>query len=134
MDDLTEEKAAYLFARAWNRLNPEGFLALLAPEARCASQWVFEELDGAAAIAAYLRVKMATVRERALKDPGAAVRVEMGRTAEGSCGRPCAFMTQGQFEEVQAAVVFEVEGGRVVRYDLCIPQLLGAVRTGMYPL
>jgi hypothetical protein len=43
-------------------------------------------------------------------------------------------MTQGHFEEVQAAVVFEVEGGRIIRYDLCIPQLLGAVRTGVYPL
>jgi fructose 1,6-bisphosphatase len=134
MDDLTEEKAAYLFARAWNRLNPEGFLALLGPEARYASQWVFEELVGAPAIAAYLRAKMATVRDRARDDPGAAVRVEMGRTAEGRRGRPCAFMTQGQFEEVQAAVVFEIEGGRIVRYDLCIPQLLGAVRTGVYPL
>ena len=106
----------------------------LAPEARYASQWVFEELVGAPAIAAYLRGKMATVRDKARKDPGVAVRVEMGRTAEGSRGRPCAFMTQGQFEEVQAAVIFEVEGSRIVRYDLCIPQLLGAVRTGVFPL
>lgn len=134
MDDLTEEKAAYLFARAWNRLNPEGFLALLAPEARYASQWVFNELVGAAAIAAYLRAKMATVRDMAHQDLGAAVRVEMGRTAEGDRGRPCAFMTQGEMGEVQAAVVFEVKDGRIARYDLCIPQLLGAVRTGVFPL
>jgi hypothetical protein len=99
MDYLTEEKAAYLFARAWNRLNPEGFLALLAPEARYASQWVFEELVGASAIAAYLRGKMATVRDKARKDPSAAVRVERGKTAEGRRGRPCAFMTQGLFEK-----------------------------------
>ena len=107
-DDLTEEKAAYIFARAWNRLNPEGFLALLAPDARYASQWVAEELVGAFAIAAYLRNKMAVVRDKARNDPSAEVRVEMGLTSEGSLGRPCAFMTQGQFEEVQAAVVFEV--------------------------
>ena len=58
MNELTEEKAAYLFARAWNRLNPEDFLALLAPDARYASQWVFEELIGASAIADYLGSKM----------------------------------------------------------------------------
>ena len=30
--------------------------------------------------------------------------------------------------------VVVVEGDRIVRYDLCIPQLLGAVRTGVFPL
>ena len=134
MDELTEEQAAYLFARAWNRLNPEDFLALLAPDARYASQWVFEELVGASAIADYLGSKMATVRKAVVKDPGAAVRVEIGWTAEGQHGRPCAFMTQGKCEEVQAAVIFEVKSGRIVRHDLCIPQLLGAVRTGVYPI
>lgn len=133
-DDLTEEKTAYLFARAWNRLNPEGFLALLAPDARYASQWVSEELVGAFAIATCLRNKMAVVRDKARKDPSAEIRVEMGLTSEGIRGRPCAFMTQGQFEEVQAAVVFELEGGRIVRNDLCIPQLLGAVRKGVFSL
>ena len=43
-------------------------------------------------------------------------------------------MTQGKANEVQAAVIFEVSGDKVSRYDLCIPQLLGAVRTGVYPV
>ena len=38
---LTKEQAIFAFARAWNRLAPEGFLDLLAPDACYASQWVF---------------------------------------------------------------------------------------------
>lgn len=42
---LSEKDAATAFARAWNRLDPEPFLTLLAPDAHYASQWVFEELE-----------------------------------------------------------------------------------------
>ena len=76
---LTEEDAVQAFAKAWNRLEPEAFLALLAPDARYASQWVFEELVGAEAIANYLRAKMRTIRNHSVNDPSAAVRVEIGR-------------------------------------------------------
>lgn len=134
MTDLTEEDVVFAFAKAWNRLEPDGFLALLAPEARYASQWVFEELVGVATISDYLRGKMRTVRAHSVNDPNSRVRVEVGRTACGEDGRPCAFMTQGHGNEVQAAVLFEVSDGRVSRYDLCIPQIVGAVRTGIFPV
>ncbi|MDH1428204.1 nuclear transport factor 2 family protein [Comamonas aquatica] len=134
MTDLTEEDVVFAFAKAWNRLEPDGFLALLAPEARYASQWVFEELVGVATISDYLRGKMRTVRAHSVNDPNSRVRVEVGRTACGEDGRPCAFMTQGHGNEVQAAVLFEISDGRVSRYDLCIPQIVGAVRTGVFPV
>lgn len=134
MTDLTEEDVVFAFAKAWNRLEPDGFLALLAPEARYASQWVFEELVGVATISDYLRGKMRTVRAHSVNDPNSRVRVEVGRTACGEDGRPCAFMTQGRGNEVQAAVLFEISDGRVSRYDLCIPQIVGAVRTGVFPI
>ena len=134
MTDLTEEDVVFAFAKAWNRLEPDGFLALLAPEARYASQWVFEELVGVATISHYLRGKMRTVRAHSVNDPNSRVRVEVGRTACGEDGRPCAFMTQGRGNEVQAAVLFEISDGRVSRYDLCIPQIVGAVRTGVFPV
>ena len=60
MTTLTEDQAVFAFAKAWNRLEPEGFLAQLTPDARYASQWVFDELEGPAAIAEYLRAKMRT--------------------------------------------------------------------------
>ena len=134
MTDLTEEDVVFAFAKAWNRLEPDGFLALLAPDARYASQWVFEELVGVATISDYLRGKMRTVRAHSVNDPNSRVRVEVGRTACGEDGRPCAFMTQGHGNEVQAAVLFEISDGRVSRYDLCIPQIVGAVRTGIFPV
>ena len=134
MTDLTEEDVVFAFAKAWNRLEPDGFLALLAPEVRYASQWVFEELVGVATISDYLRGKMRTVRAHSVNDPNSRVRVEVGRTACGEDGRPCAFMTQGHGNEVQAAVLFEISDGRVSRYDLCIPQIVGAVRTGIFPV
>ncbi|WP_293220748.1 nuclear transport factor 2 family protein [Ottowia sp.] len=132
MKSLTEQDAVTAFAKAWNRLEPDRYLALLAPDARYASQWVFEELVGAAAISNYLRGKMRTVRSHGVNNPNSRVRVEVGRTAWGDEGRPCAFMTQGN--EVQAAVIFETRDGKVSRYDLCIPQILGAVRTGVFPV
>ena len=134
MTDVTEEEVVFAFAKAWNRLEPEGFLALLASDARYASQWVFEELVGSTAISDYLRGKMRTVRTHGVNDPSSRVRVEVGRTAQADGGRPCAFMTQGHGNEVQAVVLFEVCDGRVSRYDLCIPQILGAVRTGVFPV
>ena len=48
MNDVTEEDVVFAFAKAWNRLEPDGFLVLLSPDARYASQWVFEELGGLA--------------------------------------------------------------------------------------
>jgi hypothetical protein len=130
---LTEEDAAHAFAKAWNRLDPEGFLVLLAEDARYASQWVFEELVGAPAIGDYLRKKMQTVKMHSTQNPAAAVSVEIGRTTASVGARPCALMTQGIGTEIQAAVLFTVERNRVSRYDLCMPQLVSAVRTGVFP-
>ena len=87
MTDLTQEDVVFAFAKAWNRLEPDGFLALLAPEARYASQWVFEELVGVATISDYLRGKMRTVRAHSVNDPNSRVRVEVGRAACGACPR-----------------------------------------------
>lgn len=134
MNTLTEEDVVFAFAKAWNRLEPDGFLALLAPEVRYTSQWVFDELIGVPAITDYLMRKMWTVRNHGINNPNSRVRVEVGRTAHGEGGKPCAFMTQGQSGEVQAAVVFDVCGNQVLRYDLCIPQIVGAVRTGIFPV
>lgn len=131
---LDEERAAHAFAKAWNRLEPDGFLELLDENARYASQWVFEELVGAAAIGDYLRQKMKTVRNHSINDPGSRVRAELGRTSQGKFGRPCAFLTQGSGMEIQAAVLFDVSLNRVARYDLCIPQVVYAVRSNVFSI
>jgi len=134
MSALTEEKGAIEFAKAWNRLEPDGFLALLAPDARYASQWVFEELVGSESIADYLRDKMETVRSHSVNNPDSRVQVEVGRTDQESGSRFCALMIQGQPDTVKAVVHFDIDNNRIARYDLCVPELLGVERTGAYPI
>lgn len=129
--NLTEADAVTAFAKAWNRLDPEPFLQLLSEDARYASQWVFEELVGIEEISKYLRGKMRTVKGHAVNNPNTQVRVEIGQTTSVVGARPVAFMTQGGDE---AAVLFEVSNGRISRYVLCSPQMLGVVRSGVYPI
>ena len=131
---LTEKGAVFSFAKAWNRLDPEEFLRLLEADAHYSSQWVFDELESAHAICDYLRKKMRAVRACGVNNPESRVRVEIGRTTQGFADRPCAFMQQGTIGKVQAAVLFEVRDGEIKRYDLCIPQLLGVMRTGVFPV
>lgn len=122
---LTELEAATAFARAWNRLDCNEFLALLAGDACYASQWVFEELNGAKAIKEYLVPKM-----EAVKNSGNRVFAELGKT---DSGRDCVIMAQGDQENIMATVLFEVSGDTIKRYDMCMPDITGAVRSGVYP-
>lgn len=86
---------------------------------------------GAPAIAEYLNNKMKTLRSDAANQ-SSSVRVEIGRTR--SDGRDCALMTQGGTNDVKAVVLFEIRDGCIQRYDLCIPQIVVAERTGLYPV
>ena len=80
--------AAKAYADAWATLDFSRFVALLAPDARYASQYVLEELVGRDAIQSYLIGKVAAVRRS-----GFAVTAEsppMGVSATGcpQCGSP----------------------------------------------
>ncbi len=134
MNQLTEAMAATAYARAWNRLDPSEFIELLEPDSRYASQWVFEELVGGDAISDYLIGKMRIVKAHALNDPDTKVLAELGKTTQGFAERDCVLLAQGRKENVTAAVLFQVNGGQIMRYDLCIPELLGVVRSGVYPI
>lgn len=124
MTKLTEAMAAEAFALAWNQLDPTVFVDLLAPDARYASQWVFEELIGRDAIAEYLNQKMHTIRTSTSNSPEHTVMTEVGKTNDSLPYRDCVIMAQGRKEDVKAVVVFEVDGDRIKRYDLCMPELL----------
>ena len=134
MTPLTEAMAATAFARAWNRLSPTEFIELLAPDARYASHWVFEELIGKKAIADYLFGKMRNAKAYTVNSSDHKVYAELGKTTTSFSGRDCVFMAQGRKEAVTAVVLFDVVGEKISRYDLCIPQLLGVVRSGVYPI
>jgi hypothetical protein len=126
--ELTENDAAIAYARAWNTLDCSEFIKLLDENAHYASQWVFEELESKAAISDYLIGKMKTV-----KNAGSKVYAELGKTRSSFVGRDCVLLAQGNKEEIQAVVLFEVANNKITRYDLCIPELLNAKRTGVYP-
>jgi len=118
MRAFTEADAAREFARAWNRLDPADFLKRLMPEARYASQWVFEELAGKSAIADYLTAKMRTVKNHALHNPDVKVFAELGKTTTGFIGRDCVFMAQGRKENLISKILQpdEANGQGVVRW------------------
>lgn len=128
---VTEKDAAISYARAWNRLDPEHFLSLLTEHTVYESQWVFDKLEGVDAIAKYLRGKMQTVRKNSASDPKVRVRAEIGTTQAGGADRVCTYMQQG---ENAVVIIFEVNGGKIERYDCCMPQLYRPDRSSVYPI
>jgi hypothetical protein len=46
----------------------------------------------------------------------------------------CVLLAQGEKKEIQATIVFNVKNGKITRFDLCIPSLLNADGTGVYPI
>lgn len=134
MTKLTEIIAATAYARAWNRLDPTEFIELLDSGARCASQWVFNELIGREAIEDYLVAKMRTVKALDVNSADSKVFAELGKTNKSFPGRDCVLLTQGHKDSVTAVVLFEVVGEKIKRYDLCIPQLLDVTRSGVSPM
>lgn len=133
MKILTEAETAIAFAKAWNTLDSTDFLKLLAPDVCYASQWVFEELEGKDSISDYLIGKMETVKKSSVSPQDFKVYAELGKTAVVS-GRDCVLMAQGQKEQITSLVVFEVENGLLKRFDMCMPELYGFIRTNIYPV
>lgn len=126
--DLTENDAALAYSRMMNTMNLSEFVALLAPNARYASQWVFEELKGKKAIEKYLRGKI-----NAIKETDSKVYCEMAVAQDSFPGKPCVAVAQDNKEEVIGVVVFEVDKNLIQRFDMCMPVLFMPKRSGIYP-
>lgn len=86
------------------------------------------------AISDYLIGTMRAVKARAVNDPDSAVSAELGKTTLSFSDSDGVLLSQGRQENVTAAVLFEVNAGKIKRYDLCIPELLGVFRSGLYPI
>jgi len=112
---LTELDVATAYAQAWNQLNPAKFITMLSPDVRYSSQWVLEDLVGKEKVAHYLTNKMQTVRKA-----GATVYAEVGQTRTGEA---CVLLAQGDKEEINALVVFNIDHDKVTSIDMCIPAL-----------
>ena len=114
-DTLSELDAAIAYASAWNTLDRTRFVSLLAPNARYASQYVFDELVGRDAIAEYLCGKFQTV-----KSTGAKVKAVVSTATVSFPGKHCVLLIQGSDN---AVVVFETRANNIFRFDLCITEL-----------
>jgi hypothetical protein len=125
---ITELEAATAYARAWNQLDGEIFIELLAEDAIYSSQWDFTPLKGKEAIRAYLVPKIQTVKE-----VGARVYAELATTSDKSSTHDCVAMAQGEQETVQAVVVFKVKDGFLKQVVMCQPEAVQIVRSGKYP-
>jgi len=126
---FTEDEAATVFARAWNRLDSTEFIRLLAEDAVYESQWVFTPMEGREAISHYLTGKMETI-----KTSGKKVRAELTTARCGyKHGKPCVVLKQGDNRDTDSVMVFEVAGDRIKRCDLCAPELFDPAVTDIYP-
>lgn len=127
---LTEKDAAIAFAKAWNRLDCNEYLQLLADDCCYESQWVLSALEGKVAISEYLVSKMQTV-----KATRSTVRAMLTVTTAGCHpDRDCVVLSQGTSEKVHVVVVFRVADEKISRYDLCAPEFYMPQRTEVYPI
>lgn len=131
---FSEKDAAVAYARAWNRLDPAEFIGLLAPDAVYTSMWVLTDLQGKEAVADYLIGKIQAVKAYCAHDPTAKVYAELGRTAGSFSGRHCVILAQGDKDSPDCVAMFRVAGGQVKQVDLCLVEVMGPVRSGVYPV
>ena len=124
---ITQENAAYQFARAWNRQDIQALGALLNQDTVYESQMVLSALRGRTEILDYLQGKFETLKTK----PEYKAYAEIG-LLDGA--RPCVILSQGNKNNLVALALFEVEGEWIKRIDLCIvPPPQSAKKTGIYP-
>ncbi len=125
---LTAEGALRAYATMMNTLDASCAEPLLADDFHYASQWVFAEIESKSAYMKYIVPKLDAIRRS-----GAAAWAEMGWFDHEVPG-PCVGMAQGDQDNLLAAVLAEVEDGKIKRLDLCgAPSPHSARRTGDYP-
>lgn len=128
---LTERDAAEAWARAYNLLDAAEISPLLAEDVHYASQWVFDELENRGDYLHYLEGKLL-----AIGSSGAKVLAELAETRPYPMApnppRPCVVVHQN--DRPAATVLFQVDGARITRIDLCrIPPPSTCARFGEYP-
>jgi hypothetical protein len=129
---LTEHQAAVALAEAWNRLDPSELIDLMADDVHYCSQRVLEELTTKETVAEYLRERMRLTADDVATKPYVKVFAELGNSGNSQeCD--CVVIAQGAVENIVTIVFLKVEGSRIKRIDLCVPQFQEVIRSGVYP-
>lgn len=121
-------EACRAYARTINTLDVTHVEPWLHKDVVYESQQVFSEMRGRRRYVAYLRGKLQTIRKE-----GSLVRAEIAYT--DACGvGPCVILSQGSEENWTHTVLFEMEGGKIKRLDMClVPAPCECRRTGEQP-
>lgn len=131
-ENLSEYEAIVVLAKAWNRLDPGKLIDLMANDVHYASQRVLEELTTRETVSAFLRQRMRLTAEDLITKPNVRVFAELGKT-DGAEECNCVVIAQGTPENTVTIVFLKVEGNRIKRIDLCAPQFVQVIRSGVYP-
>jgi hypothetical protein len=115
-DDFTELKAAKLYERLVNSLDPEPFLERLDPAVNYRSQWVMKELTTSEEVAELLRRKIRQVKASA---PVNTARIGVA-TRVPHYGRPLVILTSIDESQPGATVDFQIDGGRITAISICV--------------
>jgi hypothetical protein len=127
-----ETEAARAYARAFNSLDPAPLIPLLDEDCVYESQYVFDALRGKESVVEYFRGKLKTIKEAG---KNAEVFAQLGTMREIYPGRPCVLMAQGDHEKPTGLVLFQTEGEKIKRIDMCgaLPTPDQAEGSGEYP-
>jgi hypothetical protein len=132
IETLTEHEAIVVLAEAWNRLDPCKLIDLMASDVHYCSQRVLEELTTKESVSEFLQERMRLTAENVTTKPNVKVFAELGKTDDlQECD--CVVIAQGTQENIVTVVFLKVEGNRIKRIDLCVPQFRQVVRSGVYP-
>lgn len=117
------KQAAQLYADAWSRLDFTEFFASLHDDCHYSSQYVFLDLDSKDKIVEYLTDKIAAVKQIRNKVVARLATLISGATVFPRPGESCVAMYQFGSDDVTAVVFFEISGGQIKSFSLCMPEL-----------
>lgn len=138
----TEIQLLRIYAKAWNRLDPEIIFPFLADDVVYESQNVLTPMIGKQNFTEYLCGKMQTIS--AAGDEGK-VYAEIGFCGSqkgssiqlfGAEGKPVVIMAQGVKDVPLALIFLKINENKLIqRIDVCsaVPSPASALRTGEYP-
>ncbi|MBS0571020.1 MAG: hypothetical protein JSS28_10450 [Proteobacteria bacterium] len=114
---FTELDASRLYARLVNELDPEPFIARLAPNVHYESQWVLDALTTRDAVAELLRGKTKSARAAG----GAEVEAVICAATNDPIGMPLVALVDKQTKRPEATASFKLTDGLIVDVAICEP-------------
>jgi|SRR5208283_2942991 len=117
------KKAVELYIDAWNKMDFTQLFQVLDDNCRYNSQYVFDEMESKARIVDYFKGKIKTIKKSKSKVMAKLARLKRGASLDPIPGSYCAAVYQDDPETIAAVVFLEVEKGKIININLCMPAL-----------